>query len=85
MDMNDARAIHNLGCHYRCARFGLPQDHVKALELWHRAGELGNAAAYYNIGCVSQVGTVWTEMRRKLNVTGNQVLCWGIQVQDTTT
>ena len=56
MDMNDARAIHNLGCHYRSARFGLPQDHAKALELWHCAGELGNAAAYYNIGCAYSSG-----------------------------
>jgi len=54
--INDARAIHNLGCHYRKAKLGLPQDHVKALELWHRAGELGSAGAYYNIGCAYQSG-----------------------------
>jgi len=56
MELNDARAIHNLGCHYRYARLGLPQDHAKALELWHCAGELGNAAAYYNIGCAYSSG-----------------------------
>ena len=26
------------------------QDHAKALELWHRAAELGCAKSYYNIG-----------------------------------
>ena len=28
----------------------MPQDYEKALELWHRAGELGYAKAYNNIG-----------------------------------
>ena len=31
--------------------FGLLQDHTKALELWHRAAELGNVTAYFKIGC----------------------------------
>jgi len=50
MELNDARAIFNMGCHYRYGRLGLPQSMAKALKLWHRAGELGNAAAYTNIG-----------------------------------
>ena len=29
---------------------GLAQNRAKAFELWRQAGELGNAAAYYNIG-----------------------------------
>ena len=28
----------------------MPQDHAKALELWHQAAELGNAKSYYSIG-----------------------------------
>ena len=36
--------------------YGLPQDHAKALELWHRAGELGKAASYFNIGCAYDNG-----------------------------
>ena len=28
----------------------MPQDRAKALELWHRAGELGHTISYYNIG-----------------------------------
>ena len=34
-EMNDAVAIFNLG--------HMPQNRAKALKLWHRAGELGNA------------------------------------------
>jgi TPR repeat protein len=30
--------------------YGFPQDYAKALEHWHRAGELGHAASYHNIG-----------------------------------
>ena len=29
---------------------GFPQDWAKALELWHRAAELGYETSYYNIG-----------------------------------
>ena len=36
-------------CYYNGSH-GLPQDHAKVLELFHRAGELGNATSYYNIG-----------------------------------
>ena len=48
--VDDAEAIHNLGCCYSEGSHGLPQDHNKALELWHQAGKLGYADAYYNIG-----------------------------------
>jgi len=46
---NDAQAIRNMGCRYRDGDFGLPQNHDKALKLWHRAAELGNSSAYYSI------------------------------------
>ena len=36
-------------CHSEGA-CGLSQDYDKAMELWQRAGELGCAGAYYNIG-----------------------------------
>ena len=29
---------------------GVPRNETKALELWHRAGKLGHAESYYNIG-----------------------------------
>ena len=50
VESGDANAIYNLGCCYRNGDYGLQKDVDKALELWHRAGELGNAAAYANIG-----------------------------------
>ena len=31
--------------------FGLPQDDTKALQLFHRAAELGHVGAHHNIGC----------------------------------
>jgi len=50
MKLNDAYATYDLGCCYRDGDDGYPQDHTKALELWHRAGELGYAKAYNDIG-----------------------------------
>jgi len=64
VDMNDAIAFHNLGCHYRNGRLGLPRDHAKALELWHRASELGHAEANCNIGNAYYSGRV-VEMDKK--------------------
>jgi len=54
--LNDARAIHNLGGFYSEGRFGLPQSRAKALELYHRAAELGYAESYYNIGNAYKFG-----------------------------
>ena len=51
MELNDPRAIHNIGTFYAKGQYGLPQNYAKALELWHRAGELGSAEAQSNIGC----------------------------------
>ena len=50
IDAKDAQAIHNLGCHYDEGSHGLPQNIDRALELWHRASQLGHAASYSNIG-----------------------------------
>ena len=50
MVVGDAEAMYILGCCYSNGSFGMPQNHDKALELWHQAGELGNADAYCNIG-----------------------------------
>ena len=32
-----------LGCDHADGNYGSPQDYEKALKLWHKAGELGNA------------------------------------------
>jgi len=50
VEAGDAIAIYKLGNLYARGNHKFPQDYVKALEFWHRAGELGHAAAYYNTG-----------------------------------
>ena len=50
VDMDDAEAIYGLGCCYNNGEMGLRQDRGKALELWNRAGELGSAKSYHNLG-----------------------------------
>jgi len=50
VDLGDAHAIYNHGVYYRDGENRFSIDHTEALELWHRAGELGCAAAYLNIG-----------------------------------
>jgi len=50
IEAGDSRAIHNLGCYYRDGVYGFRRDYDKASELYHRAGELGYAGAYTNIG-----------------------------------
>ena len=48
-EANDANAMRNLGCLYYDGSVGLPQDDNKAMDLWHRSGELGCARSYRNI------------------------------------
>jgi len=50
IDAGDDKALHGLGVCYRDGKYGLPQDIIKALELWHRAAELGHTRAYCKIG-----------------------------------
>ena len=52
----DAEAIYNHGIDYRDGTCGNPQDIDKALECWHKAGELGLAKAYCNIANVYHYG-----------------------------
>ena len=48
---DDAHAIYNMGNYYFIAK-----DYTKALELWHRAGELGHAKSYQTIGAAYDNG-----------------------------
>ena len=50
IEANDAEAIHRTGIYYRDGSYGFPQDYTKALEYWHRAGELGSFESFLNIG-----------------------------------
>ena len=55
----DASAMYNQGMYYQNGIkeiHGLPPDHAKALELFHRAGELGYAKAYNNLGYAYEHG-----------------------------
>ena len=51
MDLNDPIAMNMIGYDYEEGTCGYPQDYTKALELFHRAAELGFAKSYNNIGC----------------------------------
>ena len=62
--VGDAVAIYELGCCYYEGT-DLPQDRDKALELWHRAGELGHTAAYNYIGCAYEHDEVVVERDEK--------------------
>jgi len=52
MEAGDAHAMHNLGIYFSCGEGGLPQDYKKAIELFRRSAELGDAVAYSSIGYV---------------------------------
>ena len=51
MEKGNARAFCMLGGHYAHRTRGMPQDMAKANELYLKAGELGCAEAYHNLGC----------------------------------
>ena len=54
--LGDALAMYNIGGKYFNGDDGFPQNYIKALELWHQAGELGYAPAYTNIGACYDYG-----------------------------
>ena len=56
VETGDANAIRNVGCDSRDGVNGFPQDHTKALELFHRAAVLGNPNAYCSIGYAYDTG-----------------------------
>ena len=51
MEKGNAEAFYFLGGYYRSGIKGMPQNHAKANKLYLKAGELGHAAAYFNLGC----------------------------------
>ena len=50
MEKGNANAFYALAGFYAFGTMGLPQDHIKSNELLLKAGELGCAEAYYNLG-----------------------------------
>eukprot|EP00956_Cyclotella_meneghiniana_P016176 scaffold25426_cov40-Cyclotella_meneghiniana.AAC.3 len=53
---NDPYAIETLGCCYESGEDGFPVDHMKAVELYKRASELGSASGHYNLGNSYRLG-----------------------------
>ena len=56
VEVGDAVAMFYVGYFYSKGSRGYPQDYEKALELYHRAAELGYAMAYNNIGYAYMYG-----------------------------
>jgi len=54
VEAGDAEAMYSLGNWYHTGMYDFPQDHTKALELFHRAAKLGHANAYFYIGWAYQ-------------------------------
>jgi len=50
IELGNAKACHFLAGVYASGRYGLPQNRVKAHELWLKAGELGHTDGYFNLG-----------------------------------
>ena len=67
VEVGDAEAIFTLGNYYRNGDDGFPQNYTMALELYHRAGELGSAEAYCNIGCAYEIGRGMEINEKKAN------------------
>jgi len=52
---NDPSALCDLGFLFQSGKQGLPMNHLKALELYHRAAALGNPMATNNLGQLYQL------------------------------
>ena len=63
----DVNAMRNLACHYSRGDMGLPQNYKKAMKLWLRAGELGCAMAYNNLGASYEIGRGVVRDEKKAN------------------
>ena len=50
MEKGNANAYYQFGNYYASGSKGMQQDYQKANELWLKAGELGCAMAYFNLG-----------------------------------
>ena len=83
MEADDANAIHSFGCYYYNEELGFPQSYDKALELWHRAGELGCDESYYNIGHSYFFGKVWKGMQRRQSIFMSWQLLGEMKMQGT--
>ena len=65
MEKGNRRAFYQLAAYYREGIKGMPQDQAKANELYLKAGELGCAEAYYNLGIMYSNGRGVTIDKKK--------------------
>jgi len=65
MDAGDADAFNMMGGDYDVGDMGLPVDHVKAVELYKRAAELGDEMGKYNLGCAYFEGVGVARSKKK--------------------
>ena len=56
MDKGNGEAFTTLGGCYADGMHGMPQDKVKANELYLKGGELGSSSGYYNLGNAYDLG-----------------------------
>ena len=56
MEKGNADAFYQHASYYREGSMGLPQDEAKVIELYLKAGELGCALGYYNLGQIYHIG-----------------------------
>ena len=55
-DAGDPMAIYFFGVQYRCGKYGLEKDMMRAVEMYERAAELGVKEAHYNLGVLYDEG-----------------------------
>ena len=63
----NADALYQFGGFYKHGTMGLPQDEEKAIELWLKAGVLGCADAYFNLGIAYDFGRGVAIDKKKAN------------------
>ena len=68
MECGNAVAFFEMAGIYERGTHGLPQDFAKATELWLKAGELGCAVAYCNLGLSYRNGRGVEVSRKRRNI-----------------
>jgi TPR repeat protein len=56
VEVNDANSVYVLGNYYYHGKFGLLQDHARAIELYARAADLGYSLAHNSLGFIYHHG-----------------------------
>ena len=89
VEVGDAMAIFISGCKYCDGDDGFPQDYDKAFELFVRAGELGHAKAYCDVGCAYDSGEGVERDEKKANnyyklaaIGGNEVARYNLGLNE---